>query len=86
MIGCKFSTTLQTQGVCNFNLPLGNVEAINPSPGSPVAGSVRLDFGDTEITASTALGVDSTSIVYAGYTNDSGYFIGAVRTVYTLNL
>ena len=52
MIGCKFSTTLQTQGVCNFNLPLGNVEAINPSPGSPVAGSVRLDFEDTEITAS----------------------------------
>ena len=86
MVVSSVQLTLQTQGVCNFNLPLGNVEAINPSPGSPVAGSVRLDFEDIEITASAALGVDSTSIVYAGYTNNSGYFIGAVRTVYTLNL
>lgn len=52
----------------------------NPSDtGLPVDGSVQLEFGDTEITASTALTVDSTSIIYVGYTNDSGNFVGAVR-------
>ena len=50
-----------------------------PAPGSPVDGSRRLEFGDSEITASAAITVDSTSIVYAGYTNSSGnYFVGAV--------
>ena len=48
-------------------------------PGSPVVGSQRLDFGDTEITASAAITVDSTSIVYVGYANSSGNFIGEVR-------
>ena len=77
----KVTTTilLQTGGVCNFNTPLGNVEAVSPAPGSPVAGPVRLEFGDTQITASTAITVDSTSIVYTGYTNSSGNFMGAVR-------
>ena len=65
--------------MCDFNLPLGDVEAVDPSPGSPVVGPVRLEFGDTEITASAALTVDSTSIVYTGYTNSSGNFVGAVR-------
>ena len=65
--------------MCDFNLPLGNVETVDPSPGSPVAGSVQLDFGNTEITASAAITVDSTSIVYTGYTNSSGSFVGAVR-------
>ena len=51
-----------------------------PAPGSPVDGSRRLEFLDTEITASAAITVDSTSIVYAGYTTGSGnYFVGAVR-------
>ena len=36
-------------------------------PGSPVVGSRLLYFGDTEITASAAITVDSTSIVYVGY-------------------
>ena len=73
-------TALQAQGVCNFNLPLGNVGAANSAPGSPVAGSVRLNFEDTQITASAAITVDSTSIVYTGYTNSSeNYFVGAVR-------
>ena len=67
--------------MCDFNLPLGDVEAgRNPSDtGLPVAGSVRLEFGNTQITASAAITVDSTSIVYTGYTNSSGNFVGAVR-------
>ena len=72
------ATVLQAQGVCDFSPPLGDVEAVDPAPGSPVAGSVRLNFGDTQITASAAITVDSTSIVYAGYTNTSGEFLGAV--------
>ena len=55
------------------------MEAVPPAPGSPVAGPVRLEFGDMEITASAAITVDSTSIVYTGYTNSSGNFVGAVR-------
>ena len=69
--------------MCQFTQPLaiGDVEAVDPAPGSPVGGSLRLNFGNTEITASTAITVDSTSIIYAGYTNSSGlYFVGAVRT------
>jgi len=58
--------------VCDFNTPLGDVEAVDPAPGSPVAGSVRLEFGDTQITASAAITVDSTSIINVGYTNSSG--------------
>ena len=64
--------------MCDFNLPLGDVEAVDPASGSPVAGPLRLEFGDTEITASAAITVDSTSIVYTGYTNSSGNFVGAV--------
>ena len=79
MIGT--AAALQARGVCDFSPPLGDVEAgRNPSDtGLPVAGSVQLEFGDTQITASAALTVDSTSIIYAGYTNGSGYFVGAVR-------
>ena len=67
--------------MCDFSPPLGDVEAgRNPSDaGLPVVGSVQLEFGDTEITASAALTVDSTSIIYVGYTNGSGNFVGAVR-------
>ena len=68
--------------MCQFTQPLaiGDVEAVDPAPGYPVGGSLRLNFGNTEITASTAITVDSTSIIYAGYTNGSGlYFVGAVR-------
>ena len=65
-------TCLQTQSVCDFNLPLGNIN-------DNLGGSVRLEFGDTQITASAAITVDSTSVIYAGYTNGSGYFVGAVR-------
>ena len=72
-------TSLQPQGVCDFTLPLGDVEAVDPAPGSPVGGQVQLEFGDTEITTSVAITVDSTTVVYAGYTNGSGYFVGAVR-------
>ena len=72
-------TAIQAQGVCSFNIPLGNVEAANSDPGSPVAGSVQLEFGDIEITASAAITVDSTSIVYTGYTIGNEYFVGAVR-------
>ena len=75
----NYFNSLQAQGVCDFNLPLGDVEAVDPAAGSPVAGSVQLEFGDTEITTSAAITVDSTSIVYAGYTNSSGNFVGAVR-------
>ena len=73
------STVLQARGVCDFSPPLGDVDAVGSDPGSPVAGSVQLDFGDTQMTASTALTVDSTSIVYVGYTNSSGTFVGVVR-------
>ena len=66
-------TALQEQNVCNFNLPLGNIN-------DNVGGSVRLEFDNTEITASAAITVDFTSIVYTGYTNSSGSFVGAVRT------
>jgi len=70
---------MQPQNVCQFTPALGNVETTDPGvPGSPVVGSPLLDFEDTEITASVAITVDSTSIVYAGYTNSSGYFVGAV--------
>ena len=65
-------TSLQTQAVCDFNLPLGNIN-------DNLGGSVRLEFGDTQITASEAVTFDSTSIIYVGYTNGSGYFVGAVR-------
>ena len=67
--------------MCDFNLPLGDVNAFDPAPGSPVDGSVRLELGDTQITASAAITVDSTSIVYTGYTNSSGSFVGAVRSL-----
>ena len=50
--------------MCDFNTPLGDVEAVD--------GSVRLEFGDTQITASAAITVDSTSIINVGYTNSSG--------------
>ena len=70
---------MQPHNVCQFSPPLGNVEARFPDPGYPVAGSQLLDFGDTEITASAAITVDSTSIVYVGYTNSSGSFLGEVR-------
>ena len=68
--------------MCQFTQPLaiGDVEAVDPAPGSPVGGSLRLNFGNTEITASTAITVDSTSIIYAGYTDSNRYFMGAVRT------
>ena len=73
-------STLQPQGVCDFTLPLGNFN-------DNLGGSVRLEFENTQITASAAITVDSASIVYTGYTNDSGNFVGAVRTAlpnYTL--
>ena len=68
--------------MCQFTQPIaiGDIEALDSSaPGYPVSGSLRLDFGNTKITASAAVTVDSTSIIYAGYTNSSGYFVGAVR-------
>ena len=65
--------------MCDFSPPLGDVEAIDHAPGSPVAGPVQLEFGDTEITASAAITVDSTCIVYTGYTNSSGNFVGVVN-------
>ena len=68
-------TALQEQNECNFNLPLGNIDDNND-----VGGSVRLEFDNTEITASAAITVDFTSIVYTGYANSSGSFVGAVRT------
>ena len=68
-------TALQEQNMCNFNLPLGNINGNND-----VGGSVQLEFDNTEITASAAITVDSTSIVYTGYTNSSGSFVGAVST------
>ena len=51
MIGT--AAALQARGVCDFSPPLGDVEAgRNPSDtGLPVAGSVQLEFGDTQITA-----------------------------------
>ena len=58
--------------MCDFNTPLGDVEAADPAPGSPVVGPIRLEFGDTQITASAAITVDSTSIINVGYTNSSG--------------
>ena len=75
--GCC-SISLQPQSVCQFSPPLGDVEARAPDPGYPVVRSPRLDFEDTVITASAAITVDSTSIVYVGYTNSSGNFIGEV--------
>ena len=77
--GHRTTNSLQARSVCDFNPPLGDVEAVDPAPGSPVVGSVRLEFGNTQITTSTAITVDSTSIVYTGYTNSSGSFVGAVR-------
>ena len=71
--------------MCDFSPPLGDVEAVDPAPGSPVAGSVRLEFGDTQITASAAITVDSISVIYAGYTNSSGNFVGTVRSIITLD-
>jgi len=73
--GCCW-ISFQPQGVCQFSPPLGNVEARVPQPGYPVVGSQLLEFGDTVINASAAITVDSTSIVYVGYTNGSGNFIG----------
>ena len=64
--------SLQTQSVCDFNLPLGNIN-------DNLGGSVQLEFGDTQITTSVAITVDSTSVIYVGYTNGSGNFVGAVR-------
>ena len=69
----RTGTALQEQNVCDFNLPLGNIN-------DNLGGSVRLEFGDTQITVSAAITVDSTSIVYTGYTIGSEYFVGAVRT------
>ena len=77
----RTNNSLQARGVCDFNLPLGDVDAFDPAPGSPVAGSVQLEFGDTQITSSAAITVDSTSIIYVGYTNSSGDYVGAVRSL-----
>ena len=72
--------------MCNFYVPLGDVRAFDTAPGSPVDGSLRLDFGNTQITALAAITVDDTSVIYAGYTNSSGNFMGAVRNYcYTLD-
>ena len=60
--------------MCDFNLPLGNIN-VN------LGGSERLEFEDNEITSSAAITVDFTSIIYVGYTNSSGNFVGAVRTI-----
>ena len=79
MLVTETATLLQARGVCDFSPPLGNVVAVDPAPGSPVDGLVRLDFDDTQITASAAITVDSISMVYAGFTNGSGDFVGAVR-------
>ena len=68
--------------MCQFTqqMAIGDVEALGSSvPGYPVSGSLRLDFRNTEITASIAITVDSTSIIYTGYTNSSGNFVGVVR-------
>ena len=68
--------------MCQFTQPIaiGDIEALDSSaPGYPVSGSLRLDFGNTQITASAAITVDSTSIIYTGYTNSSGNFVGVVR-------
>ena len=70
-----FLMSIQEQNVCDFNLPLGNIN-------DDLGGSVRLEFGNIELTASAAITVDSTSIAYTGYTNSSGYFVGVVRTSY----
>ena len=67
--------------MCDFFPSLGDVDAFDPAPGSPVVGSVQLEFGDTQITTSAAITVDSTSIIYVGYTNNSGNFVGAVRSL-----
>ena len=70
--------------MCRFTQPIaiGDIEALDSTaPGYPVSESPRLDFGDTQITASAAITVDSTSIIYIGYTNDSGSFVGAVRII-----
>ena len=69
--------------MCQFTQPIaiGDIEALDSSaPGYPVGGSLRLEFGGTQITASVAITVDSTSIVYTGYTIGNEYFVGAVRT------
>ena len=68
--------------MCQFIQPIaiGDIEALDPrTPGYSVGGSPQLDFRNTQITASAALTVDSTSIIYVGYTNSSGSFVGAVR-------
>ena len=72
--------------MCNFYVPLGDVRAFDTAPGSPVDGSLRLDFGDTQITALAAITVDDTSVIYAGYTNSSGNFVGPVRFSYLLTI
>ena len=88
-MGCmqvtKTATALQARGVCDFSPPLGNVEAVDPAPGSPVDGPVRLNFDNTQITVSAAITVDSTSIIYAGFTNGSGDFVGVVRIQSSVN-
>ena len=55
--------------MCRFSPVLRDAElgTANATPGSPVVGLRLLYFGDTEITASAAITVDSTSIVYVGY-------------------
>ena len=70
--------------MCQFTEPIaiGDIEALDSTaPGYPVSESPRLDFGNTEITASAALTVDSTSIVYTGYTIGSRNFVGVVRII-----
>ena len=54
MIGT--AAALQARGVCDFSPPLGDVEAgRNPSDtGLPVAGSVQLEFGDTDNSISSS--------------------------------
>ena len=38
--GHRTTNSLQARSVCDFNPPLGDVEAVDPAPGSPVVGSV----------------------------------------------
>ena len=38
--------------------------------------------GDVEITATLAVEIDSISLMYVGYSNDSGHFLEKVRIVY----
>ena len=73
---------LQNNGSCNFSIPLGDIDGTSLTPSSVV-----LSLGNTEITASVAVTVESFSLMFIGYISSNGeYSVGVVYLILNTSL